>query len=74
MPAATLVPLKHFALAAGVPYPHLRRLAADRLFPAVRVGRKLYVHPPDAEAWIAAGGAALPGGWRREPKPGSGAA
>jgi len=32
----------------------------------VRVGRRIYVHPEKLAAWIDAGGAALPGGWRRE--------
>lgn len=32
----------------------------------VRVGRRVYIHEQRLEAWIDAGGAALPGGWRRD--------
>ncbi len=67
MPTA-LVPLKRFAKETGLPYGHLRRLAAELVFPVVRVGRKLYVHEPTAAAWIAAGGSGFAGGWRRAPK------
>lgn len=38
----------------------------------VRVGRRIYVHPEKVAAFVEAGGAALPGGWRREPVGGSG--
>ncbi len=32
----------------------------------VRLGRKIMVNPEGLEAFIASGGAALPGGWRKE--------
>jgi excisionase family DNA binding protein len=32
----------------------------------VRVGRLLRFHPDKFEAWLEAGGQALPGGWRQE--------
>lgn len=50
----------------------LRRLAREGLFPPgvlVRLGRRVYFSRLAFEAWLAAGGRALPGGWRRAPKP-----
>lgn len=35
------------------------------LIPHVRIGRQVRIDPAALEAWIAAGGQALPGGWRR---------
>lgn len=32
----------------------------------VRLGRRVAINPAALEAWIAAGGQALPGGWRRD--------
>lgn len=32
----------------------------------VRLGRQIRLHPEKLRAWIDAGGAALPGGWKRE--------
>ena len=60
--------LKTWCEQNGVGYAHARHLAADGLLPVVHMGRRLFVHLPTAEAWAKAGGAALPGGWRREPK------
>ena len=39
----------------------------------VRLGRQLRVHPERLEEFIARGGQALPGGWRREPREAAGA-
>lgn len=36
------------------------------IFPHVRLGRQIRFDPEQVEAWIAAGGQALPGGWRQE--------
>lgn len=33
---------------------------------AVRLGRKILINEEKYQAWINAGGSALPGGWRRE--------
>lgn len=73
MSETPLVPLKEYAERKRLPYVHLRRLSAQGLFPVVRCGRKLYVDPEMAAAWIRGGGAALPGGWRRVPKDGGAA-
>lgn len=59
--------LSTFAQENEMNEPHLRRLIAEGLFPAVRLGRRLYVHVETAEEWARNGGAALPGGWRRIP-------
>jgi excisionase family DNA binding protein len=36
------------------------------LIPSVRIGRQVRVDPDALAKWIAAGGQALPGGWRRD--------
>ena len=41
-------------------------LARTNLIPAVRIGRQLRVDASKLEAWIEAGGEALPGGWKRQ--------
>ena len=38
----------------------------DRIGGIVRLGRKLRFDPDKFEAWLDAGGEALPGGWRQE--------
>lgn len=35
---------------------------------AVRIGRKLFINETKYEAFVDAGGAALPGGWKRQPE------
>src|SRR5215469_16071695 len=60
-----------------VDHPELRRLiplsrqglysaARQGLIPHVRCGRRIFFDKTQIEAWIAAGGTALPGGWRRK--------
>jgi hypothetical protein len=47
------------------------QLARKNFFPdgvIVRLGRRVLVNPEKLAEFIAAGGKALPGGWRREPK------
>jgi hypothetical protein len=46
----------------------LRKLAREGLFPVVRIGRRIFVDLAEVEAYTKAGGQALPGGWRRNPK------
>ena len=43
-------------------------LARLKLIPCVRLGRQLRFDLEVLEAWVAEGGQALPGGWRREPE------
>lgn len=38
----------------------------NRIGGVVRVGRRVRFDPEKLEAWIEAGGQALPGGWRQE--------
>lgn len=45
------------------------RLCRQGLLPHVRLGRAVKFCPLALEAWIAAGGQALPGGWRKEGRP-----
>jgi hypothetical protein len=47
------------------------QLARENFFPAgviVRLGRRVLVNPEKLSEFIAAGGKALPGGWRRAPR------
>lgn len=69
---AQLVPLKEWCKANEIGYAHALTLIRDGLFsPAVRIGRKLYVHLGLAEEWGRSGGSRFPGGWRKgEPQAG----
>jgi putative molybdopterin biosynthesis protein len=42
-------------------------LARRGLIPVVRLGRQVRVSKAQLDEYIAAGGRALPGGWKREP-------
>lgn len=44
----------------------VRELGRLGLLPVVKLGRQIRVDPARLDAWIAAGGQSLPGGWRRE--------
>lgn len=44
----------------------VRELGRLGLLPIVRLGRQVRIDPERLDAWIAEGGQALPGGWRRE--------
>jgi excisionase family DNA binding protein len=44
----------------------VRELARQNLIPHVRIGRQLRFDSVQLNEWIARGGQALPGGWRRE--------
>lgn len=41
-------------------------LARSNVLPVVRLGRQLRVDPSALAEWVAQGGKALPGGWRRD--------
>lgn len=43
------------------------RLASEHRIPVVRIGKRVRIPADSLQAWIEAGGAPLPGGWRREP-------
>ena len=44
-------------------------LAREGVLPVVRLGRQVRVEEQALRDWIARGGQALPGGWRRSPAP-----
>jgi excisionase family DNA binding protein len=46
--------------------PRVYELARDGLIPVVRLGRQVRVEQDALRRWIASGGQALPGGWRRQ--------
>lgn len=50
----------------SISYPRAADLARKGLLPVVRIGRQVRIDPARLEQFIASGGAALPGGWRRE--------
>jgi excisionase family DNA binding protein len=62
-----LWPVEKAARRCGVPtstfYEKARR---NEIAGVVRIGRRIMVDPDELNAWIKAGGQALPGGWRRE--------
>jgi len=45
------------------------RLGDIPLGVVVRIGRRVFFNEERFVAWLEAGGAALPGGWRRQPRP-----
>lgn len=50
----------------GLTEAELYRAVREGVVPAVRIGRRLRFDPVRLNAWLEAGGQALPGGWRRE--------
>jgi hypothetical protein len=53
----------------GVKEQRVYNLIAEGFFPVgivVRIGRQIKICPERLEEFLAAGGAALPGGWKRE--------
>ena len=61
----SLLTMPEVARRLGVPVARARELARQQLVPAVRLGRQWRCDAARLEAWIARGGQALPGGWRR---------
>lgn len=66
MVAQKLLKVPELAAMLDVSEARARELTRCQLIPRVRVGRQLRFDPEAIEAWIAEGGQALPGGWRRE--------
>ena len=64
--AQKLIKIPELAAMLDVSGARARELARCRLIPSVRVERQLRFDPEAIGAWIATGGQALPGGWRRE--------
>lgn len=68
MPARPpLIDAAAVAARLGVSRHRVYELIRTGALPAVHIGRQVRVCPVALERWIEAGGAALPGGWRREP-------
>ena len=65
-----LQPVSHATARLGLRNDHQTYcMIRENLLPAgvvVRLGRRVMLDPTQLESWIAAGGAALPGGWRRD--------
>lgn len=61
-----LINLQKTAERLGIGYDKAADLVRKGLLPAVRVGRQIRIDPDQLEAWIAGGGRAWPGGWRKE--------
>jgi excisionase family DNA binding protein len=57
--------LQEAAEVLQVSYHRAAELARQGLLPVIRLGRQIRVCPDQLEAFIAKGGRALPGGWRR---------
>jgi putative molybdopterin biosynthesis protein len=63
----TLLTLEDSAKILNVTYPRAAQLAREGIFPTIRLGRQIRVDPDQLADFLARGGRALPGGWRREP-------
>lgn len=57
--------LREAADVLQVSYHRAAELARQGLIPVIRLGRQVRVCPDQLETFIAKGGRALPGGWRR---------
>ena len=65
MQRSPLITLKQTAIALGVTYERAAQLAREGVLPVVRLNRQYRVDPDRLSEFIANGGRALPGGWRR---------
>jgi putative molybdopterin biosynthesis protein len=63
--AQELLTLTEVAQILRISYPRAAELVRQGLLPAVRLGRQVRISPERLSAWIASGGEALPGGWRK---------
>ena len=64
-----LLTARQVAVLLQVPPSRIYQLAREGLLPAVRLGRQIRVSAGALEKWIADGGRALPGDWRRTEQP-----
>lgn len=62
----TLLTVPEVSKRLSISEARVRELGRLGLLPIVHLGRQVRVDPERLNAWIAAGGQALPGGWRRE--------
>ena len=61
-----LIDLRQTAKTLHITYGKAPELARQGVLPVVRLGRQVRVCPKRLAAFIASGGRALPGGWRRQ--------
>lgn len=61
-----LLTMGEVAAVLNITVPRAYELARLGILPVVKLGRQVRVDELKLAAWIEAGGAALPGGWRRE--------
>ncbi|MBA4157651.1 MAG: helix-turn-helix domain-containing protein [Gemmatimonadetes bacterium] len=62
-----LISAEQVAVRLGRTKARVYEMARENLLPCVRLGRALAFDPGAIDRWIAGGGSALPGGWRKEP-------
>jgi len=63
-----LLRLKDAAAKLGISYARAAELARQGLLPVVRLGRQIRVSPERLADFVANGGKALPGVWRKQPR------
>jgi hypothetical protein len=66
MSETKLLTLDQTAEILNTTYARAAGLARENLIPVVRLGRQIRVDPIRLQEFIAGGGRALPGGWKRE--------
>jgi excisionase family DNA binding protein len=66
MSETKLLTLDQVAEVLSVTYARAAGLARESVIPVVRLGRQIRVDPIRLQEFIASGGRALPGGWKRE--------
>jgi len=64
--SATLIGAEQAARRLGLRKDQIYRYAAERIVPAVRVGRLLRFDPRALDEFVESGGQTFAGGWRRE--------
>jgi len=60
-----LITLKQAAIALNISYQRAAELVRLGLLPSIALGRQRRVSPEQLEKFVAEGGKALPGGWKR---------
>ena len=61
-----LVTAAQVAAYLDISLPQCYQLCRDGILPHVRIGRRIRFAPEVVLAWVERGGAAYPGGWRKE--------
>lgn len=63
--ARTLLTVTQTAEILNTTYARTADLVRQRIIPSVRLGRQIRIDPVQLDSFIANGGRALPGGWRK---------